>query len=141
MRAELSELRSGMKSQTPATATSGGQRGRGKVVREPETGSWLPPMGTDGLLRRSAGSISEPPGACQYPHSRRASSEFVKYGTVALWRRAWWGRAASPHETHDTPSDAVRRELDMTKRQSTIDPRALFLCFLNYNSFPSRRVA
>jgi len=39
IRAKLVERPSGMKRQTPAGATSGGQRGRGKVVREPETGS------------------------------------------------------------------------------------------------------
>src|SRR5215470_9261135 len=58
------------------------------------------------------------------PPSRRASSEFAKYGPVALSLRAWRCRAASPHETHDTPADSIRHERDMTNRP-TISPRAL----------------
>jgi hypothetical protein len=71
----------------------------------------------------------------------------VEYGTVALWPRALWGRAASPLETHDTPADSIRRELDMTNRQSTIALPLLLVCenriaiVLNYKPSSYRRTA
>jgi len=93
MHEELSERWPGMKSQTPAAATSGGQRGRGKVVREPKAGTWHP----HGNGQFTSSKCRQYRRACwvlSIPPFRRASSEFAKYGPVALWLRAWWGRAA-----------------------------------------------